>query len=154
MISYPLSVVNILVSGGLIHIYVYPSRYPDWAPGIRASLPVTIFFLMSNVYLTIAPFVPPAEAKDNIYETLPYYTHCLAGLGVFVLGAIYWFAWAKVLPWLMVYDIAEEKVEDEDGWTRTYAVRVPSEKKGRLSEDRVDPEREEWWWTRVFNTWT
>src|SRR5688500_5751742 len=104
MISYPLSVVNLLVSAGLIHIYLFPSRYPGWAPGIRATLPVTFFFFLSNIYLTVAPFLPPPTPKDNIYVNLPYYVHCLAGLGVFVVGALYWVMWLKVLPWMKIYD--------------------------------------------------
>ncbi|EQL31669.1 hypothetical protein, variant 3 [Blastomyces dermatitidis ATCC 26199] len=43
LIAYPLSVVNIFVSAGLMHIYLFPKRYPDWSPTIRASRPITFF---------------------------------------------------------------------------------------------------------------
>ncbi|EZF30949.1 high-affinity methionine permease [Trichophyton mentagrophytes] len=126
MISYPLSVVNVLVAAGLMHIYLRPSKYPGWAPGIRATLPVTGFFLVSNIYLTVAPFLPPPNPKDNIYAYLPYYSHCVAGLSVFVIGAIYWVVWAKLLPCMKVYEIAEHSFEEENGATRMVAVRIPS----------------------------
>lgn len=126
MISYPLSVVNVLVAAGLMHIYLRPSKYPSWAPGIRATLPVTGFFLVSNIYLTVAPFLPPPNPKDNIYAYLPYYSHCVAGLSVFVIGAVYWVIWAKLLPCMKVYEIAEHSFEEENGATRMVAVRIPS----------------------------
>lgn len=136
MISYPLSVVNVLVSAGLMHIYLRPSKYPGWAPGIRATLPVTIFFLVSNIYLTVAPFLPPPNPKDNVYVYLPYYSHCVAGLSVFVIGAIYWVVWAKFLPWLKAYNIAEHPLEENNGAVRTVAVRVPSVNISRRQEKR------------------
>ncbi|KAM5459681.1 methionine permease [Microsporum canis] len=138
MISYPLSVVNVLVSAGLMHIYLRPSKYPGWAPGIRATLPVTIFFLVSNIYLTVAPFLPPPNPKDNVYVYLPYYSHCVAGLSVFVIGAIYWVVWAKFLPWLKVYNIAEHPLEENNGAVRTVAVRVPSVNISRRREKRQE----------------
>ncbi|KAK2741234.1 Aminopeptidase 2 mitochondrial [Myotisia sp. PD_48] len=128
MISYPLSIVNILVAAGLIHIYIRPSRYVGWAPGIRATLPVTVFFLISNIYLTVAPFLPPQRPEDNVYAHLPYYVHCLAGLSVFVLGAVYWVVWAKLLPCMQLYELGERTLEEDGDMSRRVAVRVPSTK--------------------------
>ncbi|TPX22451.1 hypothetical protein DIZ76_014323 [Coccidioides immitis] len=126
LIGYPLSIVNVLVSGGLLHIYFCPERYPTWSPGIRATLPVTFFFFFSNVYLAVAPFLPPPRRVGNVYERLPYYTHCLAGLTIFALGALYWLFWAKILPWMGEYRLGEESVVGQDGWARKIVQRIPT----------------------------
>ncbi|KAK2803029.1 hypothetical protein FQN50_007110 [Emmonsiellopsis sp. PD_5] len=132
IISYPLSIVNILVAVGLIHIYLYPSRYPDWAPSIRATFPVAVFFLLSNIFLTVAPFVPPQNTENNVYVHLPYYIHCIVGLGVFVLGAVYWIVWAALLPWMGGYRLAEDIVIAQDGWSRKVITRVPNTEKDKI----------------------
>jgi hypothetical protein len=126
VISYPLAVVNVFVAGALIHLYLHPfslHRTPNqWSPPFKATLPVAIFFLLSNIYLVVAPFVPPS-AGQNVYEHLPYYLHCVVGIGIFVAGGVYWFLWAVVLPRLGKYDLVREGTVMEDGWTRNQFVR-------------------------------
>lgn len=124
VISYPLSVINILISGGLIWIYFHRESY-DWYPSFSATLPVVFFFFLSNIFLVVAPFIPPTEGQ-NIYESLPYYTHCLIGIGILLSGVVYWLVWAKVLPKLGHYKLVRETYIDEmDGWERHRFRRVP-----------------------------
>ncbi|PGH04638.1 hypothetical protein AJ79_07035 [Helicocarpus griseus UAMH5409] len=129
LISYPLSIVNMFVSAGLIHIYMFPTRYPDWSPTIRASRPVTVFFLLSNVFLAVAPYIPPPDKEHNVYTHLPYYTHCVVGLCIFALGAMYWVFWAVISPWFGSYRLAGERVVAPDGWSRKVITRVPLREK-------------------------
>lgn len=128
VISYPLAVVNVFVAGALIHLYLHPffaSRNGErWQPPIRATLPVAVFFLLSNIYLVVAPFVPPDDGQ-NVYEHLPYYLHCVVGIGVFVAGAIYWLFWAVILPKLGNYQLVRESELMDDGWTRNVFSRRP-----------------------------
>ncbi|KAG2420884.1 high-affinity methionine permease [Aspergillus terreus] len=132
LISYPLSIVNVFVSGGLIYIYLYKSRFPDWAPGIRATLPVTIFFCLSNMYLVVAPYVPPSEGQ-SVYEELPYYLHCVVAIGIFALGALYYVVWAVVLPRIGRYMLVKETVVDADGWSRSVFTKLPLSQLGSPS---------------------
>lgn len=128
MISYPLAVVNVFVSIALVHLYLHPfsiHRNPQtWAPPFRATLPVVIFFLLSNIYLVVAPFVPPS-AGQNVYEHLPYYLHCVVGIALFVAGAIYWVIWAKILPRLGGYELVREHLVGADGWSNNVFQRRP-----------------------------
>lgn len=117
VISYPLAIVNIFVSAGLIWLYLHRAAY-SWNPPFRASLPVAIFFLLSNLYLAIAPFIPPDTPDQNVYSDLPYYLHCIIGLGILAAGGVYWVLWAKVLPKLGGYRLVREVVVGEDGWSR------------------------------------
>ncbi|EPS30529.1 High-affinity methionine permease [Penicillium oxalicum] len=125
LISYPLAIVNVFVALGLIHIYLNQSvKFPDWSPGIRATLPVTTFFLVSNIYLVIAPYMPPDEGQ-NVYEHLPYYLHCVVALALFALGALYYVVWAVFLPRWGGYVLVKESVVDADGWSRSVFTRLP-----------------------------
>ncbi|TVY27277.1 High-affinity methionine permease [Lachnellula hyalina] len=128
VISYPLAVVNVFVAGALIHLYrrpYSPNRNPsEWAPPFRATLPVVIFFLLSNIYLVAAPFVPPTHGQ-NVYKSLPYYLHCVVGIAILAGGGLYWLVWAIILPKIGGYRLVREPTVMKDGWTRNVFSRVP-----------------------------
>ncbi|KAI9648317.1 methionine permease [Ciborinia camelliae] len=130
VISYPLAVVNVFVSLALLILYIRPfspDRHPQhWAPPFRATWPVVLFFLLSNVYLVVAPFVPPSEGQ-NVYKSLPYYLHCIVGIAFFGAGAIYWFIWAQILPRIGGYKLVREQIVTADGWSGNVFRRVKSE---------------------------
>ncbi|KAL4784854.1 amino acid/polyamine transporter I [Aspergillus varians] len=126
LISYPLAIVNVFVSAGLIYIYLTKEKnFPNWSPGIRATLPVTIFFCLSNIYLVIAPYIPPTD-DQSVYEDLPYYLHCVVALGIFGAGAIYYLVWAVAMPRLGGYVLVKETVVDSDGWSRSVFTKLPT----------------------------
>ncbi|KAI9658660.1 MAG: hypothetical protein M1821_002220 [Bathelium mastoideum] len=122
VISYPLSIVNIFVAFGLTYLYFNRDKY-NWHPPIRASLPVTLFFLLSNIYLAVAPYVPPDSPDQNIYTSLPYWLQCVVGLGIIAAGGVYWIIWAVVLPRLGKYELEKEVIVGSDGWTRNIFVK-------------------------------
>jgi amino acid transporter len=123
VISYPLSVVNVFVATGLIWVYLHRAEY-QWDPPFKATLPVVVFFLLSNIYLVVAPFVPP-EDGDAVYKDLPYYLHCVVGIGIILAGGVYWVFWAVLLPRLGGYRLERQVVVSNDGWTRNVFVHVP-----------------------------
>jgi hypothetical protein len=117
VISYPLAIVNTFVAGALVHLYLNREKW-NWNPPVSASLPVVIFFLLSNIYLVIAPFVPPSEG-NGVYESLPYWLHCVVGMGIIAAGGLYWLVWAVILPKIGGYRLEREVVVDPlDGWER------------------------------------
>lgn len=86
---------------------------------------MAVFFLLSNIFLVVAPFVPPSNGQ-NVYENLPYYLHCVIGIGILLAGVGYWFVWAILLPKVGKYDLIRETYYDEiDGWDRARFRRVP-----------------------------
>ena len=135
VISYPLSVVNVFVSGGLIYLYLSPfsiHRNPQtWAPPFRATLPVVVFFFLSSIYLVVAPFVPPSEGQ-NVYKSLPYYLHCVVGIGILLAGAVYWVFWAVLLPKLGGYELVRDNKIGTDGWSSNVFSRRPIAKAGEV----------------------
>lgn len=124
VISYPLAIVNAFVALGLIWLYTHREQY-NWNPPFRATLPVAIFFFASNVYLVIAPFVPPTDGV-SVYETLPYWLHCVVGWAIIAGGGVYWLVWAVILPKIGKYELVRETSYDEiDGWERSHFVKRP-----------------------------
>ncbi|RMZ81372.1 hypothetical protein DV738_g2265, partial [Chaetothyriales sp. CBS 135597] len=120
-ISYPLAVVNAFVAFGLVWLYFHRDEY-NWHPPFSASLPVAIFFLLSNIYLVVAPFVPPDTPDQNVYNSLPYFLHCVIGLGILAAGGVYWLIWAQLLPRLGGYRLEKKTVVGSDGWSRNVFV--------------------------------
>ncbi|OBS28229.1 hypothetical protein FPOA_02170 [Fusarium poae] len=125
LISYPLAIVNTFVAGGLVHLYLHREKY-NWNAPIKATLPVTVFFLLSNMYLVIAPFIAPDDPSQNQYKSMPYYIHCVVGIGILAAGAVYWLVWAVILPKIGGYKLVRETHVDEiDGWESNRFRRVP-----------------------------
>lgn len=137
LISYPLSIINVFVSLALIYLHLSPHLSPylpphlhpspahtSWAPPLRFPLLIPLFFLLSNIYLVIAPFVPPETPSQNVYETLPYYLHCVVGWGIILAGGVYWVVWAKILPRLGGYRLERRVMVGGDGWSRNAFVKV------------------------------
>lgn len=116
--------VNSFVALGLIWLYTHREQY-NWYPPFRATLPVVVFFFLSNVYLVIAPFVPPDSPEQNVYEHLPYWLHCVIGIGIILAGGVYWVFWAVVLPKLGGYRLEKQTITANDGWSRNLFVKVP-----------------------------
>lgn len=117
-----MSIVNAFVAAGLLYLYAHPGKW-GWAPPFRASWPVVLLFLLSNIYLAAAPFVPP-EHGQNVYNDLPYYLHCVVGMGIIAAGGVYWVVWAVVLPRLGKYELVRETtVSEYDGWERSVFYR-------------------------------
>lgn len=79
--------------------------------------------MLSNIYLVIAPFVPPNQ-DGSVYEELPYWIHCVVGFGIIAAGGVYWLIWAIVLPKIGGYRLEREVVVDDiDGWERNLFVK-------------------------------
>ena len=126
IISYPLAIVNAFVAGGLVYLYLNQTAW-NWNPPIKATLPVAVFFMLSNIYLVVAPFVPPSEGQ-SVYKTLPYWIHCVVGFGIIFAGGVYWLVWAIILPKIGRYELVREvKYDFIDGWERNVFVRRRTE---------------------------
>lgn len=124
LISYPLAIINVFVAGALIHLYRNREAF-NWHPPLKATFPVAVFFLLSNIYLVVAPFVPPEDGQ-SIYENLPYWIHCVVGFGVIAAGGVYWLIWAVILPKIGHYELVQETVVDDiDGWDRSVFYKRP-----------------------------
>lgn len=69
---YPVGLINAVISGGLIWLYLSSSAGQSWKPPFRAGLFVVIVFFFGNIFLSVAPLIPPSP-EFSLYENLPYW---------------------------------------------------------------------------------
>ncbi|KAG2354975.1 amino acid/polyamine transporter I [Suillus spraguei] len=124
-LSYPLTMFNMLISGGLLLLYTPAFKSYEWCPPFRAWKSVVIFFFLSNVFLAVVPMIPPSPGSD-VYEHLPYWFHVAVALSVGVLGIAYWFVFFDWIPRKRGYHIVQESVLQDDGVSRNVLRRIPN----------------------------
>lgn len=125
LISYPLNIVNTFVAIGLLWLkYQTYKGKREWSAPITAPWPVVVFFFLSSFYLIVAPYIPPS-AGQSVYNSMPYYIHCVVTWGVFGIGAVYWAVWTKVLPRYGKYTLISKEVIGSDGFWRNKFFKVP-----------------------------
>ena len=140
LISYPMNIVNFVVSAGLLWIYWQRRQGKiEWNPPIKAGVFVTTFFMLSNIYLIVAPYVPPTHG-ESVYEHAPYWIHCVVAWGIFAFGGFYWLVWAKLLPRWGHYRLESKEVLGDDGFWRMQIIKVPESEVGDDSIDSSDGE--------------
>jgi hypothetical protein len=59
------------------------------------------------------PFLPPRESWDA--QGYPYYVFPIVGVGVLLLGAVYWLFWTKIIPRIGGYKVVADRTFDESG---------------------------------------
>ncbi|QHS73370.1 Mup1p [Saccharomyces paradoxus] len=124
LISYPMNIINFAISAGLLWIYWQRRQGKiEWNPPIKAGVFVTGFFTLSNLYLIIAPYVPPSDG-ESVYSSMPYWIHCVIAWGIFSIGGIYYLVWAQLLPKWGHYKLVSKDVLGEDGFWRVKIAKV------------------------------
>ncbi|KAK8879025.1 high-affinity methionine permease [Apiospora arundinis] len=109
--TYPGAWINGFVAAGLIYLHFKKSE--QWTSPWHTYLPIAVLFLLSNVFLALVPFIPP-EGDWNA-DGYPYYAFPVVGVGVLLLGGLYWVCWTKIWPAVGGYKVVAERIEDEEG---------------------------------------
>lgn len=124
LVSYPLNIVNAAISGGLLYLQYKKIRGIEaWNPPIKASIPITLFFFLSSLYLVAAPYIPPTGGQ-SVYQDLPYWIHPVVTWLIFAIGVIYWIAWTKVLPYWGGYTLVAKEILGDDGFWRNKFYKI------------------------------
>ncbi|KAK4142327.1 amino acid permease-domain-containing protein [Dichotomopilus funicola] len=89
--TYPNAWMNGFVAAGLIYLRFNKSE--KWTSPFQTYLPVAGIYLLLNIFLVLAPFVPPSGGWSA--DGYPYYAYPLVGLGILFLGVAYWFFWTR-----------------------------------------------------------
>lgn len=118
--TYPGSWINGFVAAGLI--YLHYSKRERWTSPWHTYLPISTLYLLANAFLAVVPFIPPDG--DWNAEGYPYYVFPVVGVGVLLLGVVYWVCWTKVWPKLGGYKIVSERYEDDVGTEHIRYVKV------------------------------
>ncbi len=104
---------------GLVYLnFATSERWADQRTTFRSSPLLTIFWIVSLLFVQAAPFIP-----NSFLLNVPFYVVPTLGTSLLALGTLYWLIWAKVLP-AFGYDIQHEIVQMPDGSERVkYKVR-------------------------------
>jgi len=108
--TYPGAWINTFVAAGLIYLHWNRER-EQWDSPWHSMFPVNVIYMLSNIFLAVVPFIPP----DVQNTTYPYYVFPVVGVGVLVVGVVYWAVWTKLLPRLGGYKVVSERTVLEDG---------------------------------------
>ncbi|WVR04209.1 hypothetical protein IAU60_001209 [Kwoniella sp. DSM 27419] len=118
--NYPSSFFLALMTFGLFIVRRDRRRLNLPRPEYRSWTFVVVFFLATNVFLLIMPWVPPAGGINNSSFGFFY------GASVF-LCALYFVLWAKWLPKLGGYQLRQTVVTLPDGALTHKMIRVKNE---------------------------
>jgi len=99
------------VAAGLIWLHYVKSE--RWTSPWHTYLPIIVLYLLANIFLALVPFIPPDGDWDA--DGYPYYVFPIVGVGVLLLGVVYWTAWTKIWPRLGGYKIVAERTITDDG---------------------------------------
>ncbi|KAJ6517472.1 APC amino acid permease [Mycena vitilis] len=124
MSSYSLTLINTLVSFGLLLLHSKSYRAWAWDPPFRAPRMIVWLFFISNVFLALIPMIPPAPGQRT-FEHIPYYMHVVVTIAASQLGVAYWAIWSVWLPRRNGYALKREWKIQDDGVSRFVFVKVP-----------------------------
>jgi hypothetical protein len=108
---YPGAWINGFVTAGLIWLQYRKSE--KWKSPWHTILPVSVLYLLANVFLLLVPFLPPEGSWNE--RGYPYYVFPVVGVSVLLLGVFYWACWTKVLPRVGGYKVESQRSTDENG---------------------------------------
>ncbi|KAH8829246.1 APC amino acid permease, partial [Flagelloscypha sp. PMI_526] len=123
--SYCLTLVNVMVSLGVLLLYTAPYRAWDWQPPFKAPKIIVIAFFASNLFLATVPLIPPAPNK-KVYVHLPYWSHVIVSMALSLIGLCYWYIQVVWKPKRGQYRLTREYTKvDSTGETRYIFRKIP-----------------------------
>ncbi|KAM0234923.1 hypothetical protein ACHAPO_006288 [Fusarium lateritium] len=109
--TYPGAWINGFVTAGLI--YLHWNKSENWKSPWYTYLPISVLYLLANIFLAFVPFIPPDG--DWNADGYPYYVFPVVGVGVLILGAVYWTFWTKIFPKIGGYKVVADRTFDDAG---------------------------------------
>ncbi|KAL4893709.1 amino acid/polyamine transporter I [Aspergillus ambiguus] len=119
--GYTRQLVDISLAAGLL--WLRRAR-PHMARPFRAWIPLIWFRLALCVAMVAAPFVPASGTGDGRAPWAEHGIYALVGLAIIATATLYWFVWAKLLPYLWGHRLEEREGMFTDGTSYKEIVRV------------------------------
>ncbi|KAJ4304030.1 hypothetical protein N0V88_001635 [Collariella sp. IMI 366227] len=121
--------IKVFLAAGLVYLNFAPSeRWAEQRTTFRSSPLLTIFWIVSLLFVQAAPFIP-----NHILSSIPFFVVPTLGTSLLALGTAYWLGWAKLLP-AFGYHIQHEIVQMPDGSERVKYKRVKPKKRKRQGQ--------------------
>ncbi|KAL2126324.1 hypothetical protein VTI74DRAFT_1176 [Chaetomium olivicolor] len=121
--------IKVFLAVGLVYLNFAPSeRWAEQRTTFRSSPLLTIFWIVSLLFVQAAPFIP-----NNFLNNIPFFVVPTLGTSLLAIGTAYWLGWAKLLP-AFGYHIQHEIVQMPDGSERVKYKRVKPKKRKRQGQ--------------------
>ncbi|KAF5022866.1 hypothetical protein F66182_5099 [Fusarium sp. NRRL 66182] len=120
--TYPGAWINGFVTAGLL--YLHYNKSENWTSPWHTYLPISVIYLLANIFLALVPFIPPDNGDLNA-DGYPYYVFPVVGVGVLILGGVYWSFWTKIFPRIGGYKIVADRRFDDSGVETVRYRKVP-----------------------------
>ncbi|KAK4039914.1 amino acid permease-domain-containing protein [Parachaetomium inaequale] len=121
--------IKLLLAVGLVYLNFAPAeRWADQRTTFQSSPLLTIFWIVSLLFVQVAPFI-----ENEFLQGVPYYVFPTLGTSLLVIGTAYWLVWAKLLP-AFGYHIQHEIVQMPDGSERVKYKRVKPKKRKKQGQ--------------------
>ncbi|EAQ91425.1 hypothetical protein CHGG_03360 [Chaetomium globosum CBS 148.51] len=131
--------IKLFLALGLVYLNFAPSeRWAEQRTTFRSSPLLTIFWILSLLFVQVAPFI-----DNDFLLFVPYYVFPTLGTSLLVIGTGYWLVWAKVLP-AFGYHIQHEIVQMPDGSERVKYKRVKPKKRKKPGQWTRQRKRSVW----------
>lgn len=124
--------IKLFLGIGLLYLTWSPNS--DWKEKEKTykSFPIlTIFWLVSLLYVIAAPFIP-----NGLPPAVPFYVVPTLGTSLLAIGTGYWFIWAKLLP-MFGHVIQHEINQLPDGSERVKFVHISPKRKPKNRRRRT-----------------
>ncbi|KAJ9132201.1 Amino acid transporter [Coniochaeta hoffmannii] len=116
--------IKLFLGVGLLYLTWTPSeRWKEQRTTFKSFPILTIFWIISLLYVIAAPFIP-----NTLPPAVPFYVVPTLGTSLLAIGTVYWVLWAKVLP-LFGFHIQHEIEQLPDGSERVRYIRVTPKRK-------------------------
>ncbi|KAI1385397.1 amino acid transporter [Hypoxylon trugodes] len=138
--TYPDGIYHLALAIGLYLVRYRHARLNRPAPEFRTWHIALIFYILLQVYVIATPWIPPKGGPYAGDVSFWYATYCVVGIGIVILGAIYYAAWVYVLPKWGGYRLRPEVVS-EDGATAHRLTKVPVNELERWDEEHDEAGR-------------
>jgi amino acid transporter len=127
--------IKLFLGIGLLYLTWTPSeRWKEQRTTFHSYPILTIFWIMSLLYVIAAPFIP-----NSLPPNVPFYVVPTLGTSLLAIGTVYWVLWAKILP-LFGFHIQHEIEQLPDGSERVkYIVSCALEVYPDFQDFKTDP---------------
>ncbi|KAK4135481.1 amino acid transporter [Trichocladium antarcticum] len=121
--------IKVFLAVGLVYLNFAPSeRWAEQRTTFRSSPLLTIFWIISLLFVQAAPFIP-----NTFLRNIPFYVVPTFGTSLLAIGTAYWLVWAKLLP-AFGYHIQHEIVQMPDGSERVKYRRTKPKRRRRQGQ--------------------
>ncbi|BEJ14494.1 hypothetical protein CspHIS471_0402610 [Cutaneotrichosporon sp. HIS471] len=123
--NWPESVFFSLVAIGLLRLRYQRDKAGLPRTEFRVFTLVAIFFILTNLFLIVMPWVPPKGTTKSPSFNFFYATPAIVAVGVVIIMIVYYWAWMYWLPNLGHYKLRAKIDEHEDGSVGTRLIKIP-----------------------------